>query len=159
MPGSLTCGQQYDDYQASGIGSLGFETTDAQTFAEWGVDHLKYDWCRAHLNDGLEPGPAFRRMREALRAAGRPVVYSISEYGLFKPWQWAPGVANLWRTMDDLVPTWESVLSTLDQQVGLDGYSRPGAWNDPDMLRIGNGTLTEGMPSPGAVGRSTWPSA
>ena len=62
VPGTLTCAQQYDDYVADGLGSLGFETLDATAFAEWGVDYLKYDWCRAHLNDGLHPQDAFRKM-------------------------------------------------------------------------------------------------
>lgn len=145
VPGSLTCGQQYDSYPGDHIGGLGYEDIDARTFADWGVDYLKYDWCSAHVNDDLQPEIAFHLMREKLAATGRPIVLSISDQGLSQPWEWAPGVADLWRTTDDLMPTWASVLATLDQQVGLERYARPGAWNDPDMLQVGNGELTEGQ--------------
>ncbi len=142
VPGSLTCAQQYDDYIADGLGSLGFETIDANAFAEWGVDYLKYDWCRAHLNDGLEPQEAFKKMSDALKSSGRDIVFSISEYGLFKSHDWAPEFANLWRTTDDLIASFDSILRTLDLQENLYPYSKPGAWNDPDMLQVGNGSLT-----------------
>jgi alpha-galactosidase len=144
VPGSLTCAQQYDGYGGEPLGSLGYEELDAQTFAEWGVDFLKYDWCRADDNDGLYAVDAFSRMRQVLDGQGRPIVYAISEYGLFEPWQWAPGIAHMWRTTGDLIPTWDSLMRTLDLQAPLAAYSRPGAWNDPDMLQVGNGALTEG---------------
>jgi hypothetical protein len=142
VPGTLTCAQQYDDYIADGLGSLGFETIDANSFAEWGVDYLKYDWCRAHLNDGLNPEDAFRKMSEALKATGKDIVYSISEYGLFRSHEWAPEFTNMWRTTDDLFARWDSVMYTLDLQRDLYPYSKPGAWNDPDMLQVGNGNLS-----------------
>ena len=142
VPGTLTCAQQYDDYIADGLGSLGYETQDALAFAEWGVEYLKYDWCRAHLNDGLEPKAAFKKMSDALRATGKDIVFSISEYGLYKPHEWAPEITNMWRTTDDLFARWDSLMYTLDLQENLYPYSRPGAWNDPDMLQIGNGSLT-----------------
>ncbi len=142
VPGTLTCAQQYDDYIADGLGSLGFETVDANAFAEWGVDYLKYDWCRAHLNDGLKPQESFQKMSDALKASGRTIVFSISEYGLFKSHEWAPEFTNMWRTTDDLLARWDSILYTLDLQKNLYRYSKPGAWNDPDMLQIGNGSLT-----------------
>jgi alpha-galactosidase len=144
VPGSLTCAQQYDDYGGDPLGSLGFEELDAYTFAAWGVDYLKYDWCRADVNDGLGAVDAFARMRRALDRVGRPMVYAISEYGLFEPWHWAPGLAHQWRTTGDLLPTWDSILTTVDLQAGLAPYARPGAWNDPDMLQVGNGSLTDG---------------
>jgi hypothetical protein len=144
VPGSLTCAQQWDAYGGEPLGSLGREELDMSTFAEWGVDLLKYDWCGADDNDGLAAVDAFGRMGRLLAAVGRPIVYSISEYGLFEPWHWAPRFAHMWRTTQDLLPTWESVLATLDRQAGLSPYSRPGAWNDPDMLQIGNGPLTDG---------------
>jgi alpha-galactosidase len=143
VPGSLTCAQQYDGYGGEPLGSLSHEELDAETFAGWGVDFLKYDWCRADSNDGLSAVDAFTRMRRVLDAQDRPIVYAISEYGLFEPWHWAPGIAHTWRTTDDLVPTWESLLRTLDLQAPLAAYSRPGAWNDPDMLQVGNGSLTD----------------
>jgi alpha-galactosidase len=144
VPGSLTCAQQYDDYGGDPLGSLGFEELDAHTFAAWGVDYLKYDWCRADVNDGLAAVDAFGRMRRELDRLGRPMVYAISEYGLFEPWHWAPGTAHQWRTTGDLLPTWQSILATVDLQAGLAPYARPGAWNDPDMLQVGNGSLTDG---------------
>lgn len=142
VPGRFTCGQQYQDYHGLDLGSLGFEEIDAQAYAEWGIDYLKYDWCRAHINDGLHAPTAFRKMADALEKYAPNIVYSISEYGLFESHKWAPEFTNLWRTTDDLVATWDSLVSTIDQQIGLEGYSRPGHWNDPDMLQIGNGQLT-----------------
>jgi len=144
VPGSLTCAQQYDDYGGAPLGSLNHEELDAQTFAEWGVDFLKYDWCRADHNDGLTAIDAFTRMRRELDRIDRPVAYAISEYGRFEPWLWAPRIAHMWRTTDDLLPTWASLMRTLDLQADLAAYSRPGAWNDPDMLQVGNGALTDG---------------
>jgi hypothetical protein len=143
VPGTLTCAQQYDDYQGDDLGSLNREQIDAESFVQWGVDYLKYDWCRAHLNDGLLAEPTFARMAEELKKAGANIVYSISEYGLFESHLWAPKFANMWRTTDDLFANWGSILRTIDQQVELYQYSRPGAWNDPDMLQVGNGKLTD----------------
>lgn len=144
VPGSLTCAQQYDNYEGHDLGSLNREALDAQTFADWGVDFLKYDWCRAHVNDGLLAPDAFRKMAAELGKLDREMVYSISEYGLFESHLWAPDFANMWRTTDDLIPTWDSILRTVDKQRGLENFSRPGAWNDPDMLQVGNGKLSEG---------------
>lgn len=138
VPGSLTCAQQYNDYVADGLGSLGKEQIDAEAFAEWGIDFLKYDWCRAHLNDGLLAKETFAKMAKALDETGREIVYSISEYGLFKPHEWAPEFTQMWRTTDDLFANWQSILRTIDLQVDLYPYSKPGTWNDPDMLQIGN---------------------
>jgi alpha-galactosidase len=143
VPGTQTCAQQYFDYHGLDLGSLNHERDDAQAFAEWGVDYLKYDWCRAHINDGLSAPEAFKKMADELAAVAPHIVYSISEYGLFESHLWAPEFANLWRTTDDLLPHWNSVMRTLDQQVELHPYSKPGHWNDPDMLQVGNGTLTK----------------
>lgn len=142
VPGTLTCAQQYDDYVAADLGSLNHERVDARAFAEWGIDFVKYDWCRAHLNDGLDPEVSFKKMADELLATGRDIVYSISEYGLYKPHEWAPKFTNMWRTTDDLVADWGSLMRTLDLQKDLYPYSHPGAWNDPDMLQVGNGDLT-----------------
>jgi hypothetical protein len=142
VPGSLTCAQQYNDYVADDLGSLGKEQIDAEAFAEWGVDYVKYDWCRAHLNDGIDAKAAFRKFSDALKSTGRDIVFSISEYGLYKPHEWAPEFTNLWRTTDDLFANWDSILRTLDLQENLYPYSKPGTWNDPDMLQVGNGELT-----------------
>jgi hypothetical protein len=143
VPGTLTCAQQYDDYHGDDLGSLNRERIDAEAFVEWGVDYLKYDWCRAHLNDGLIAEPTFAKMAEELKAANANIVYSISEYGLFQSHLWAPKFTNLWRTTDDLFANWHSIIRTIDQQAELYPFSRPGAWNDPDMLQVGNGKLTD----------------
>jgi hypothetical protein len=142
VPGSLTCAQQYDDYHGIDLGSLNREEIDAIAFGEWGVDFLKYDWCRAHLNDGLIAPETFKKMADLLKVHSPNTVYSISEYGLFQSHLWAPEFCNMWRTTDDLMPTWSSLLRTLDLQIELYPYSRPGHWNDPDMLQVGNGSLT-----------------
>jgi hypothetical protein len=143
VPGSLTCAQQYDDYHGLNLGSLDREEIDAQAFAEWGVDYLKYDWCRAHLNDGLKAPETFKKMADLLEKYAPDMVYSISEYGLFESHLWAPEFCNMWRTTDDLMPNWDSVMRTLDLQINLHPYSKPGHWNDPDMLQVGNGSLTD----------------
>ena len=136
-------------------GSLGHEYQDARTYAAWGVDYLKYDWC----NTGNQSAPdSYALMRDALREAGRPIVLSICEWGTSKPWLWARDVGHLWRTTFDIRPCWDCGQQThskgmlienfigftkiLDQQVDLEPYAGPGHWNDPDMLEVGNGELT-----------------
>jgi len=136
-------------------GSWGHEFQDARTFAAWGVDYLKYDWCD---HGDANARDAYKRMSEALRAAGRPVVFSLCEWGQNKPWEWAENIGHLWRTTGDIYDSydgrkgWESGWKRiLDQQyalvdnVGADGlnkYAGPGHWNDPDMLEVGNEGLT-----------------
>jgi alpha-galactosidase len=143
VPGSVTCAMGIDGYPAQGIGSFGHERQDAQTFAAWGVDYLKYDWCYA-ARDGLDRPAAFATMRDELAKVNRPIVYAISEYGVSKPWTWARTVANLWRTTYDLSPDWTSVSSVINEQAAVADYTgSPGGWNDPDMLQVGNGTLTD----------------
>lgn len=142
VPGRETCANFYDGYPVRDIGSIGRERLDAQTFADWGVDYLKYDWCRADETDGLDRVEAFIAMRDALRATERPIVYGISEYGDREPWRWAGSIAHLWRTTHDIRASWESVNGIIQRQAGLERFSGPGAWNDPDMLQVGNGALT-----------------
>jgi alpha-galactosidase len=130
-------------------GSRGYEYQDARQYAAWGVDYLKYDWCETGTQDARA---SYETMSDALRATGRPIVFSLCEWGTAKPWLWARDVGNLWRTTGDIYAAWEdgpgkkayehSVTDILDQQVGLDGYAGPGHWNDPDMLEVGNGSLT-----------------
>jgi alpha-galactosidase len=128
-------------------GSRGHEYQDALQYAAWGVDYLKYDWCHA---ESLEARAAYETMGDALRATGRPIVYSICEWGTHKPWLWAASVGgNLWRTTGDIYDGWVSrdrdhngVLDILDQQAGLEAFAGPGHWNDPDMLEVGNGGMT-----------------
>ncbi|MGZ7046609.1 MAG: glycoside hydrolase family 27 protein, partial [Candidatus Aminicenantales bacterium] len=128
-------------------GSWGYEFQDARQYAEWGVDYLKYDWCN---NGGQNSEAAYSRMRDALAASGRPIVFSICEWGDTKPWLWARNIGNLWRTTGDIQDIWEGkkdsgdlgVIQIIDRQDGLEAYSGPGHWNDPDMLEVGNGGMT-----------------
>ncbi len=134
-------------------GSRGHEYQDALQYAAWGVDYLKFDWC----NTGTQNGPAsYGTMREALDSAGRPIVFSICEWGTNKPWLWAHGIGNLWRTTGDISDKWQGrtkwpdgsccsngMLDIVDQQVGLESFAGPGHWNDPDMLEVGNGGMTD----------------
>jgi alpha-galactosidase len=142
--GSQTCGGR--------PGSRGFEFQDAKTYASWGVDYLKYDWCNT---EGLKAEGAYKTMAAAIRKAGRPIVLSICEWGTDKPWIWGPQVGHLWRTTGDIYNcfdcindhgTWKSwgTMQILDKQDGLRKYAGPGHWNDPDMLEVGNGKLTPG---------------
>jgi alpha-galactosidase len=120
-------------------GSSGYEVEDARQYAGWGVDYLKYDWCNS---DGVDPKIGYVTMRDALRATGRPILFSMCEWGRNQPWTWARGVAHVWRTTGDIQDRWASFTRLLDQQVGLEKYAGRGGWNDPDMLEVGNGGMT-----------------
>lgn len=128
-------------------GSRGYEYQDAQTYAEWGIDYLKYDWCNT---EGLNTRGAYLTMRDALYAAGRPIVFSICEWGSSNPWKWAGDIGHLWRTTGDIAPifdgaehhdTWASwgVLQILNMRKDIRQYAGPDHWNDPDMMEVGNG--------------------
>ncbi len=129
-------------------GGRGYEFQDARQYAAWGVDYLKYDWCN-HSTQNSEASYAI--MRDALAKAGRPIVFSLCEWGSTKPWLWAKDVGNLWRSTGDIINKWSGtekwggngVVQILDQLDGLQTYAGPGHWNDPDMLEVGNGVLTE----------------
>jgi len=129
-------------------GSRGHEYQDARTYAAWGIDYLKYDWC---YHGKLNAEASFLTMRDALYAAGRPIVFSICEWGDNKPWKWGNKIGNLWRTTWDIRPCSNCVTKTgqglgwiniLEKQVPITSYSGPGGWNDPDMLEVGNGNMT-----------------
>jgi alpha-galactosidase len=128
--------------------SRGHEFQDARQYAAWGVDYLKYDWCNTGTQDARA---AYALIREALNASGRPIVLSICEWGTAKPWLWGNEVGgNLWRTTGDIMDKWDGkenyslgVLTILDLQVGLESFAGPGHWNDPDMLEVGNGGMTD----------------
>ncbi|MFF3488263.1 NPCBM/NEW2 domain-containing protein [Streptomyces sp. NPDC002701] len=124
-------------------GGLGHEYSDARQFADWGVDYLKYDNCN---NQGVDARQRYTTMRDALKAAsattGRPIVYSICEWGENKPWEWAADIGQLWRTTGDISDNWGSMLSIMKQNLPLARYAGPGHWNDPDMLEVGNGGMT-----------------
>jgi len=128
-------------------GSRGHEYQDALTYARWGIDYLKYDWCNT---DGLNAEGAYQTMGRALAAAGRPIVFSLCEWGTNQPWEWAKEIGHLWRTTGDIAVcfdcemdhgSWSSwgVLRILDMQEGLRTHAGPGHWNDPDMMEVGNG--------------------
>ncbi|WP_371539663.1 NPCBM/NEW2 domain-containing protein [Streptomyces sp. NBC_00466] len=121
-------------------GALGHEASDAQQFADWGVDYLKYDNCN---NQGVDAVQRYTAMRDALAATGRPIVYSICEWGSNKPWEWAGDIGNLWRTTGDISDNWSSMLSIIKQNLPLASAAGPGHWNDPDMLEVGNGGMTD----------------
>lgn len=128
-------------------GSRGREFQDAQTYANWGIDYLKYDWCNT---EALNAEGAYLTMRQALYEAGRPIVFSLCEWGNNKPWEWGKNIGHLWRTTGDITNcfdcvvdhgTWKSwgVMYILDMQEGLREYAGPDHWNDPDMMEVGNG--------------------
>jgi alpha-galactosidase len=120
--------------------SLGYEFRDARRFAEWGVDYVKVDWCHT---EGMGPRALYAKWAMALRAARRPIVFSICEWGRSRPWEWAGELGHLWRTSWDIQPEWSSILTILDRQAELHPFAGPDHWNDPDMLEVGNGDLTD----------------
>ena len=120
-------------------GSYGYEEIDARTYAAWGVDYVKIDWCNS---EGLDARVQYTRFGNALAASGRKIVFSICEWGRNEPWTWAPAVGNLWRTTGDIADRWSSVLTLVDLSSQYWHVARPGAWNDPDMLEVGNGGMT-----------------
>ena len=142
--GAKTCGGK--------PGSRGYEYQDAMTYASWGVDYLKYDWCNS---EGLNPIGAYTTMRDALYKTGRPIVFSVCEWGDNKPWEWAKPIGHLWRTTGDITHCWDceenhgtwssfGIMRILDKQKGLRVHAKPGNWNDPDMMEVGNGmTMAE----------------
>jgi len=121
-------------------GTLGHEEQDARTFAAWGVDYVKEDWCHAR---GLDAPTQYAKFRDALAHSGRAIVFSICEWGSNLPWEWAPQTGNLWRTTGDIEDTWSSMLDNLDQSAQHSSVAGPGRWNDPDMLEVGNGGMTD----------------
>jgi len=130
-------------------GSRGHEFQDAARYAAWGVDYLKYDWCNTDSQDAQS---SYLTMSQALQATGRPIVFSMCEWGNAKPWLWARNIGNLWRTTGDIADQWDGMhtngysmglLKIVDMQADLAPYAGPGHWNDPDMLEVGNGGMTD----------------
>jgi alpha-galactosidase len=128
-------------------GTHGYEYQDARLYASWGVDYLKFDWCYA---DGINAKDAYATMSKAIKTAGRPMIFSLCEWGSHQPWKWAKDIGQLWRSTGDIGVGFEkdisrgnwtalSVLSILDRQDSIRQYAGPGHWNDPDMLEVGNG--------------------
>ncbi|MFD9964350.1 glycoside hydrolase family 27 protein [Amycolatopsis sp. NPDC058986] len=122
-------------------GALGHEQRDANLFASWGVDYLKYDNCN---NQGVDARKRYRTMRDALAKTGRKIAYSICEWGQSDPkvWTWGEPVGNLWRTTGDISDKWPSMIGKAQANRVLARYAGPGHWNDPDMLEVGNGGMT-----------------
>jgi alpha-galactosidase len=146
-PGPKTC--------AGYEGSLDHEAQDAQLYAQWGIDYLKYDLCSFIPEVMQKQAPddkaaqmrlmvaSYAKMDKALKETGRPIVFSLCQYGWDAVWEWAPSVGgNLWRTTGDIQPNWDRIYAIASQQAGLESYAGPGHWNDPDMLEVGNGKLT-----------------
>jgi alpha-galactosidase len=123
-------------------GGLGHEQQDATLFASWGVDYLKYDNCN---NQGVDAQQRYGAMHDALLATGRPIVYSITEWGSTTPkvWTWGAPVGNLWRTTGDISDNWSSMIGKVHTNDDLAQFAGPGHWNDPDMLEVGNGGMTD----------------
>jgi len=132
--------------------SQGHEYQDALEYARWGVDYLKYDWCHTETRNAEE---AYTTMNNALLSTGRPIVFSMCEWGTAKPWLWAKGIGNLWRTTGDITDhfegrgkwpdgncCWVGMVDIVEMQNGIETYAGPGHWNDPDMLEVGNGGMT-----------------
>ncbi len=138
--GTMTCAKR--------PGSIGHEYQDARQYAAWGVDYLKEDWCNTLPGQNSES--SYTLMRDALKASGRPILFSICEWGSTKPWLWAGPVGNMWRSTPDIQDCWDckkdwggsGVTQILDMMNGIESYAGPGHWNDPDMLEVGNGGLT-----------------
>ena len=131
-------------------GSRGFEYQDAVTYASWGVDYLKYDWCNT---EKLNAEGAYLTMRDALLATGRPIVFSICEWGENKPWEWGKDIGHLWRVSGDIINCWDceighgswsswGVWKIINMRKDIRKYAGPGHWNDFDMMEVGNG-MTE----------------
>jgi alpha-galactosidase len=152
-PTDRTCAQYFGAYSGA-TGSQGHETADARQFAAWGVDYLKYDWCSSAgtINDQVA---AFARMRDALAATGRPIVFSInpnSAHAITGPSRNWGDVANMWRTTEDITTRWDTgnansypmgPRNIVEVNAPLAAYAAPGRFNDPDMLEVGNGGMTD----------------
>ena len=137
--GTKTCGGR--------PGSQGHEYQDALQYARWGVDYLKYDWSSTGIRNAEE---AYALMADALKASGRQIVFSLCEWGNSRPWLWGEKIGNLWRTTGDITDKWQGkynyswgVASIVDMNEPLWPFAGPGHWNDPDMLEVGNGGLTD----------------
>jgi len=136
-PGPKTCSGREASY--------GHEKQDAETFAAWGMDFVKYDWCSAdQVYKPQQMQAAYKKMADALAATGRPMLYSLCQYGMQNVWKWGASVGgNMWRTTGDIGDRYNSMILIGFGQNGLEKYAGPGHWNDPDMLEIGNGGMTD----------------
>ena len=135
-PGPQTCAHYEGSYR--------HEAQDAKQYAAWGIDYLKYDWCSAsRVYKPSQMPEVYKKMHDALAATGRPIVYSLCQYGMERVWRWGPSVGgNLWRTTGDISDHYDRMALIGFQQNGLQSFAGPGHWNDPDMLEIGNGGMS-----------------
>ncbi len=135
-PGPKTCG----GYE----GSYRHEEHDAKQYAAWGVDYLKYDWCSAsRVYKPQEIQAVYKKMHDALVGNGRPIVFSLCQYGFRSVWEWGASVGgNLWRTTGDIYDNYDRMYSIAHAEDGIERHAGPGHWNDPDMLEVGNGKMT-----------------
>ena len=127
-------------------GSYGHVQQDADTFASWGIDFVKVDWCNVPFGDfpGMSQQDVAKKLytaySQALKATGRPMLFSICEWNpALQPWTWAPAISNMWRTNNDYGDTWDQIVANLDQEAALAPFAGPGHWNDPDILQVGLG--------------------
>jgi len=128
--GRMTCQKRPGSYE--------HEAQDIKTYASWGVDYVKIDWCYA---EGLEPSVQYPKFRDAIAQSGRSIVFSICNWGVKAPWTWGPSTGNLWRTTGDISDNYDSMSVIGFAQDGLEKFAGPGHWNDPDMLEVGNGGM------------------
>jgi alpha-galactosidase len=128
--GRLTCQKRPGSYE--------HEVQDVNTYAAWGIDYVKIDWCHA---DGLDPEVQYAKFHDAFAQASRPMVFSICDWGVKAPWTWGPHTGNLWRTTGDISDRYDRMSVIGFSQDGLGKYAGPGHWNDPDMLEVGNGGM------------------
>lgn len=145
-PGPRTC--------AGAPASYGYEAQDAKMFASWGADFLKYDLCsfreimKSEVGGDLEKSDAlmiaaYQKMHQDLLATGRPILFSLCQYGWGEVWKWGPEVGgNMWRTSGDISDSYERMSSIGFREAGLSAFAGPGHWNDPDILEVGNGGMS-----------------
>ena len=136
--------------------SYGHDQVDAEVFADWGIDYLKHDWCHVPFEDFPGLGEAqvaetlYGRMSDAIVKTGHPIVLSMCNWGHGHPWEWARGMAHLWRTTPDIADAFSgftpdgvmSVCEIFHRNIVLADFAGPGGFNDPDMLEVGNGGLS-----------------
>jgi alpha-galactosidase len=130
--GRMTCQRRPGSYE--------HEDQDIKTYASWGIDYVKIDWCYA---EGLDPEVQYPKFRDAIAHSGRPIVFSICNWGVKAPWTWGPKTGNLWRTTGDISDDYDRMSVIGFQQNGLEKFAGPGHWNDPDMLEVGNGKMND----------------
>ena len=128
--GRMTCQRRPGSYE--------HEEQDIKTYASWGIDYVKIDWCYA---EGLDPEVQYPKFRDAIARSGRPIVFSICNWGVKAPWTWGPKTGNLWRTTGDISDDYDRMSVIGFDQNGLEKFAGPGHWNDPDMLEVGNGKM------------------